>query len=622
MRRASMLSAFCGLWLLATPVSAQRQATVVMTASSTQVNVGQLFRLQVQIDLSGGDADDIQLPDLSEFEVVRRSVQQPMSMRFGVGQQQPIVRMTKVYSYTLRALQPGRFTIPAVRVVLGSRTVESNSLILQIHGTGSAPANPGAPPVQPDIKPDPAAQPGTSTDGLNGARFDAQAFLQTTVDRAEPYVGQQVTVTVYLYTRAPLSSSPSITRPPSTDHFWTRDLLGPNRRLDAHLQRVSGTSFRVYLLQRFAAFPLEEGPLTIGAPEVDVRAGSLFDVFRAPQTLHRVGVPVVVTAKPLPEGGPAQGGVVGSYRIESSLDRGQVGTGDAVTLSANISGTGNLSDVRLQLPPVSGLRVLAPRVEDDVRVVRDRVGGTRRMEWLIVPERPGNYTIPALGFDAFDPETSRWQRVEAPALSLVAAGNAIPNPSVAAAAPEQTAPDSSGDEPIRFRPIHPRSELLRARPPLSASAAFPYALATPPFLFALLGVGLLLLRRSRERAADHPIRAALREAKAQLAKGRLSAKSGNAKGAYDAASEALLVVLSAQLGESARGLTLRQVGHKMARLGADEDLTRRVVDELESCDFARFSAAGVEPREMEQALKRASALVVRLGRLTQPEASS
>ena len=613
MVRTRIVSLVCVLSLFATSASAQLSATAVMTASSTQVAVGDPFRLQLEVDVTGGNAQ-VQPPDLSDFEVVGRDQQQSLEM----GQQ---LQVRTVFSYTLRARRSGRFTIPAAQVQLGSRTIQSNTLVVQVGAAGSSQANPSSPPqpavpMPDDVKPDPWADPGTAVEGLNGARFDGQAFLQTTVDRAEPYVGQQVTVTVYLYTRAPLSSAPAITQQPSANRFWTRDLLPQNRALDAHVQRVAGIPFRVYLLLRFAAFPLEPGPLTIGAPEVDVRAGSLFDVFRAPETLHRVGVPVVVDAQPLPEGGPAQGGVVGSYRVASSLDRHQVGTGDAVTLTATVTGFGNLSDVRLELPPIDGLRALAPRVEDDIHADRDRVGGTRRVEWLIVPERPGSYTIPALGFDAFDPEAGSWQRVEAPALHLVAAGNAIAEPPSNSPDAEDATSPPAAEEPIRFRPIHVHSELLRAQAPLSASPAFPYALAAPPCLFALLGLGLLFARRRKEQAAEDPGRAALKAGKKLLDKGRHAAKAGDAKGVYDAASEALLTILGARLGESARGLTLRQVERKLYDLGADEGLARRVVDELESCDFARFSAAGVEPLEMEQALKRAAALMVRLGRLT------
>ena len=45
-----------------------------------------------------------------------------------------------------------------------------------------------------------------------------------------------------------------------------------------------------------------------------------------------------------------------------------------------------------------------------------------------------------------------------------------------------------------------------------------------------------------------------------------------------------------------------------------EDLRVRVVEELEGCDFARFSASAGSPDEMQRCLKRVQAMVQRLER--------
>ena len=77
----------------------------------------------------------------------------------------------------------------------------------------------------------PGTSPGTSSappsGALDGALYDDQAFLRTVVDRSEPYVGEQVTVTIYLYIRGSLTSMPTATHEPTTDGFWIQDLLGP-----------------------------------------------------------------------------------------------------------------------------------------------------------------------------------------------------------------------------------------------------------------------------------------------------------------------------------------------------------------------------------------------------------
>ncbi len=49
--------------------------------------------------------------------------------------------------------------------------------------------------------------------------------------------------------------------------------------------------------------------------------------------------------------------------------------------------------------------------------------------------------------------------------------------------------------------------------------------------------------------------------------------------------------------------------------GCGHDLIRRLVEELESCDFARFSSAGGSREEMQACLKRARGLLAELERV-------
>src|SRR5205085_2377347 len=83
--------------------------------------------------------------------------------------------------------------------------------------------------------------------------------------------------------------------------------------------------------------------LTIGGADVMVETGSIFDLFGgggAP--LQRSGVPVTVTARALPAAARPAGAVhVGRYTLEGRLDRTQVATGDAGTMTAVLRAAGN-----------------------------------------------------------------------------------------------------------------------------------------------------------------------------------------------------------------------------------------------------------------------------------------
>lgn len=580
---------------------------VSMTTDRTEVAVGQPFRLQIRADISGADVDHIAVPDLSPFEIRARQVSRPVQFRFGFGGQQQVVQSTTVQTYTLVARTPGRYELTPATVTAGGRSFSSEPVTIVVGGTPQQPVTPPGttPPTGPQPPASGVAGSASSRVEVDGAQVDPRAFLRTVADEAEPYVGEQVTVSVYLYTREPIHAAPQVTREPSADGFWVHDLLPPQRTLEAQTQRIQGVYYRVYLLRRFAAFPLREGELTIGAPEVVLQSGSLFDLFGGggQAELRRSGVPITIRARPLPN--PPPGAVVGRYTIDAQLDRNQARTGDAVTLTAVVRGTGNVRDVNFTLPPIDGLEVLPPTTEDHIEQPRDRVGGSRRVQWLIIPQRPGTFALPALTLHTFDPATETYHEVRGPTLTLTAVGNAIEPPSDEAGAPtaQEAEPSPPADAPTAvFGPIRTSSSLRRATPPVSTQ---------PWYLALLLGTPLLLLlvaavRRAQRRRARTP--KAL-SPKRRLADAAAHARSGDARAFYGAVATALEASLEEKLGESVRGLTHADLRRTLTSRGMDPELIRRLVEELEICDFARFSSAGGSPEERTQTLARARALL-------------
>lgn len=616
-RTRSLLAGAMLMALGAAPsvAAAQASARVVMTTTSSPVLVGQTFDLQIRVEVSGADAENIQVPELSEFSVVRRRVSQPMALRFGFGQRTQVVQSTTIYHYTLRPLQAGRFEIAPTKVTVAGQVHQSNTLTVDVRAGGGAPgAVPGSAPGA--VPPVPGAPPSTGPPAgiLDGATFDSTAFIRTVVDNPEPYVGQQVTVTVYLYARGGVRSSPTVTREATADGFWVRDLLPRNRTLDGAHQTVNGTPFRVYVMRRFAAFALRAGELTIGAPEMQIATGSLFDIFQAPSNLSRAGVPVTVTAREHPAPAPRDA-LVGRFEVNGSVDRTTVRTGDAITFRVRIDGTGNVRDFRPELPAIEGLRVLAPRVDDSIDHPDDLVIGTRTLEWLILVDRPGSYTLPSLGAQVLDPATGTYQHVESAPIAITAAGAAVADSGAASGSPGQDVSTAgTPEDDIRFQPIHTRSELDRGAASITAAPGFHWLLALPPFVFfALVGFGLLRSRAASQSEAGAPKRASKTAQKA-LTRAKELAQDADPRGFYGEVARALKGVLEARLGEAIGGMTHIELGQHLLARGMATDLVAQVVDEVEGAEFARFSASGHAPDEMQRTLDRANALLKRLDR--------
>lgn len=598
---------FFATLLLAASTSAQNvSGRIVMTTDRSEVGVGESFRLQIRADVTGADVDAFEPPALDGFSVRGRQVSRPVQFRFFGGQQQ-VIQSTTIHTYTLVAEQPGRYDLEPATVRAGGEEFQSNPITI-VAGGSSVPARQQQQPQQQ------SQDPQSSNIAVDGAQVDSNAFLRTVADIADPYVGQQVTVSVYLYTRAPIRAAPQITREPTADGFWIHDLLPAQRTLDAQSQVIQGTNYRVYLLRRFAAFPLREGELSIGAPEITLSTGSLFDMFNGSQQLERTGVPIAIRAKPLPEPVPTNA-VVGRYTLDASLDRNQVRTGDAVTLTAVVRGVGNVRDVRFGEPTIDGLQVLQQPAEDTLEQPNDRVGGMRRMSWLLVPQRPGTFDIPPLVLNTFDPQTRQYQTVRAPTLQIVAAGNAI-EPDPAEVEPAETTPDEEPIEEVapEFGPVRTSAELRRATPPVSSAPWYFALLAGLPLLAIVIGVGLRQMRRRRDNPKAVPAKRRLDQAEKQAA-------TGDARAFYGAVAATLKSAVESKIGEAVGGLTHDALRRDLRQRGMSEEFVRKLIEELEACDFARFSSAGASRDEMDRTLGRARGLLSEIDRFRPQEAA-
>jgi len=294
--------------------------------------------------------------------------------------------------------------------------------------------------------------------------------------------------------------------------------------------------------------------------------------------------------------------VVGRYGIRASLDRTTARIGDAVTLRVDVGGVGNVQDVRLSLPPIAGVRALQPVIRDQQQFERGRLTGARTFEWILISESPGEHTVPPIELHYFDPSTEKYGSASTSPLAFTSTGTA--------------APDQSAIEPVRqpaavstavFGPIRMYSALTRGGIPVRERAWFTWLLALPPFFFLVFLLGAALSRRSARRGATA---AAIQHRLMDSARSAL--RANDPRIFYDRIVASLVHALDARLGEPVSGLPHTELRGKLRAAGFDEDLERRVINELEGADFARFAASGVSQEEMDRCLQRTTAIIERI----------
>ncbi len=577
---------------LPSAATAQPEVSVTLAVSPAEINVGDTARLEVRVRARGGSIENLELSDLKkypELEIISHQTVRPIQFSFGFGS--GVQKESSLANiFVLHPTAAGTYEFaPAVAKVDG-KAYRSAPLTLVVRPGTQAEADPTRPS-------DVAVQ-----GDLSGARYDERAFLRTVVESDEIYIGQQVNVTVYLYTRLRLAPQSVIPGKPPMDGFWVHD--DPITNLQPQTVTVMGTPFRAYVLQRSAAFPQRSGELSVGAPKVtfDAGGGSLFD---AAERVNRVGVPVAINVKPLPQPGPSDA-VVGHYTIKAWLDRTTAQTGDAVTLRVDVTGRGNVQDLRIALPPVVGVRTLQPAIRDQQHFQAGRLSGTRSWEWILIAEAPGEHSVPPIELHFFDPDAEEYGAARTAALTFTASGAS--KPPQAAIEPRNAAPAPAA---ATFGPLRMYSALDRGETPVRERAWFAVLLGLPPVLFILVVLGASAVRRREERSATA---GAVQRKLARSADDALQAN--DPRSFYDRIVASITHALDARLGESVGGLPHSALRTRLVADGFDDDLVQRVINELDGADFARFAASGVSKNEMERCRQRSAAIIERIQRPT------
>jgi hypothetical protein len=595
--------------LLAAPSAHAAGGSFNASIDRPAVAPDQPFVYSVTLTTSDGQPEGFKPPDFRGLRVLGGPfTQSGMNMQMGPGGTKVENNVTWSYQLSLAPGTRGPVTIGAARVSVGGQQLTSNSIQVRIGA-----AAPTAPRQRP---------PSLFPRGLFGddepeqeqvASSASGAFLRAVADKKRVFVGEQVTVTWYLFLGEPQSNFQPITQPKS-DGFWMEEIpsTNPQGRLAFTDQVEGGQHYQVAVVLQRALFPLAPGKLTVTAMEAEVSRADFFGRAIRPRRLK--SEPLAVEAVALPSEGRPSGfatGNVGRFTLDVAVDRTSVAVGDAVTLTMTVRGTGNLRNVVLPaLPTLPGWKGYEPKttVTPEPGAV---VQGTKTLEWLIRPEHAGKTTFPALTFASFDPAAKKYVETQSRPIELQVSGE---GGTTTIGPPTAGTPAPGGENVIaaEIRPIR-----ARATPSHSVGAAFlrgpgfKATLVTPPLAFvAFAFVGRVRRRLSRDEARSS--RRRLRSiARRRLHAAAAHLEAGRAPAFYVEIERVLREALSEKLRTPVGGLRLDELAELLAARGLPAEDVARVRGVLEACDEARFSPGG-EPAgkpALDAMLERAAALI-------------
>ena len=194
---------------------------------------------------------------------------------------------------------------------------------------------------------------------------------------------------------------------------FTSNILNRGQQAGGKVEKINCQDYYTLDLYRSELYPLRSGEFKIDPFQMTVVAsvptgrrikdfwGNRLEVRR--ENVKVKSPSVRVNVRDLPTAGrPANlNGAVGNFDLNSSLSATETVTGEPLTLLIQISGQGNLKligDPKLDLPP--GFESYDPKIN---------VGnGSKTYEYLLIPGKPGEFTLNPMSFSYFDPKTERY----------------------------------------------------------------------------------------------------------------------------------------------------------------------------------------------------------------------
>ena len=418
-------------------------------------------------------------------------------------------------------------------------------------------------------------------------------FVTASVDNDQPYIGEQITYISKIYQRADSSRSLHYD-PPGFAGFWNVRETGQSE----YDETVDSAQYRVIEL-RTILFPSVVETIEIEPSVLTVPASP------SEEPIVVESVPVLVNVRPTPEDAPSGfTGAVGRFEIAAQVDTTTLLINESIQLTVTIQGTGNIDALPApSWPEFRGWRVIVSPAASDSVVIDGQLVGSRTYESVLVPETPGELSVPEISYEYFDPDREQYaQATTSPILVSVAEadGETPLSPiSVSGVEDETTLPGTK-----RIRAVPP--SLSKSGRAMTDSAAY-WAMWGLPLL-AIAGAVVWRRRRDAWKAAllDSRRRNALPNAQSRLT------RAGTTDDYAVDVADTVLSYLSDRLGESLAGLTREALGERLRDAGAPADVAERVQQILASGEAARYTPEAPSGGHREDRIRRATQLLAEL----------
>ena len=395
-------------------------------SAPSHVAVGEQFRLTYTVNTQ--NASDFRagnIPD--ELEVLigpNRSMQSSYQMINGHTSSSSSI----TYTYIVCATKNGSFTIPPAHIVVGGKSIASNTLNIKVSGSPQASAG-GSPRHQRQDEQGEIRDAGSQISG-------SDLFIKVSANKKRVYEQEPILLTYKVYTLVGLTSLRGDM--PDLKSFYTQEVSLPTQK-SFSIETFNGRPYKTTTWSQYVMFPQMTGKLQIPSITFEgivVQQNRNIDPFEAffnggsgyIEVKKKIIAPGIdIQVDPLPERPVGFSGGVGHFTVSAALNKTETKANDPVSLRITVSGVGNLKLIKqpqIELP--KDFDKYEPKVTDKTKLTSNGIEGSMIYDILIVPRHQGHYELPPVSLTYFDTTAKAYKTASSEPLSLDVAKGAGP----------------------------------------------------------------------------------------------------------------------------------------------------------------------------------------------------
>ena len=584
------------------------------TICKKQVSVGEQFQVSYELN---GDGKDFKTPNFTNFEIIGgpfTSTSSSVQIING-----SVTRTnTQTFSFHLRAIKEGIFTIPSASITVDKKKITSEPCEINVVASASG-----------------ASTYNGATSNTNNSKSNITAkevFLKATPNKKKVYQGEQILLTYNIYYTIPISQL-SVSKSPSYSGFWTKDITENDGSLQQSSTVIDGQQYNVATIKEIVLFPQKSGNLIIDPLDLtcvaqirqqrkrtqgyDPFEDFFGDVMGTSYTNVRKDIksqPITIEVEPLPTANKPESfqGAVGQFTFTSKIDKSELKVNEAFTLTLTVSGKGNIELLELPKPAFPpDFEVYDPKISTTVKNNALGIYGSKKAEYIIIPRVSGDFTLEDIEFSYFNQSLKKYETLKSD-LHTIQVQKDASNSNSGIYTPGQADIKYLGSD---IRHINVSDNALS----ITGTTFFmsPLYIAIIIIMVLAFVITLVVYKKINKFNKNQVLvknKKATKIAKKRLNNAHTYLVNNNQNSFYEEFSQALWGYISDKLNISRSQLSMESVKEIMLSKEVSEEIVNEFIDLLNNCEFARF-APGDPSKKMDELYQKGIELITKAEKL-------